>query len=175
MRISEEHSVGKRGAFTLVEVLTVVVLLGVLAAVVLPNAGYSDGEKALMAAKKVAADIEYAQGEAVNQQTSITVSFSPSGETYSLASGGTILTDPLDGNSFEVNLPVDLQAAGVEINSADFGSGESFVTFNAFGEPVMADGSPISSDAKVVIRCGDSAYSISIAPVTGRVVVVPGS
>ena len=150
-------------------------MLGVLAAVVLPNAGYSDGEKALMAAKKVAADIEYAQSEAVNQQTSVTVSFSPAGETYSLASGGTALTDPLDGNPFDVNLPGDLHATGVEISSADFGSGESVVIFNAFGEPVRADGSPISSDAKVVIRCGDSAYTVSIAPVTGRVVVAPGS
>ena len=175
MRNSEEHMVGKRGGFTLVELLTVVVLLAVVAAVVLPNAGYSDGEKALAAAKKVAADIEYAQGEAVNRQTSITVSFSPAGETYSLASGGTMLTDPVYGNSFEVNLPGDLHAVGVEINSADFGSGESTVTFNAYGEPVRADGSPISSEAKVVIRCGDSTYTVSIAPVTGRVVVVPGS
>jgi len=175
VKISEEHNVGKRGAFTLVEILTVVVLLGVLAAVVLPNSGYSDGDKALAAARKVAADIEYAQSEAVNHQTSITVSFFPSGETYSLASGGNLLTNPVDGNSFEVNLPGTLQAEGVDINSADFGSGENVVTFNAYGEPVRADGAPISSDSGVVIRCGDSVYTVSIAPVTGRVVVIPGS
>ena len=175
MKISERCSVGERGAFTLVELLTVVVLLGVLMVVVLPSAGYSDAEKALAAAKKVAADIEYAQSEATNRQTLVTVNFSPSGETYSLTSGGTVLTNPADGNPFNILLPANLHAAGVDINSADFGDGESFITFNAYGEPVMANGAPISSDAGVIIRCGDSTYAVRIAPVTGRVVVVPGS
>ncbi|MCK5114259.1 MAG: GspH/FimT family pseudopilin [Phycisphaerae bacterium] len=167
---------GKRGAFTLVELLTVVVLLGVVAAVVLPHAGYSDREKALLAAKKVAADIEYAQGEAVNRQASVTISFSPGAETYSLtlASGGTALTDPLSGNDFNVNLPGDLQAAGVDLNSASFG-GSTTLTFNAYGEPVQSDGTPISAGSGVVVRCGDSLFTVSVAPVTGRVTVVPGT
>ena len=175
MKVSEKRRVKKSNAFTLVELLTVVVLLGIIMAVVLPSAGYSEDEKALAAAKKVAADIEYAQGEAVNRQSSITVTFSPAVDTYSLASAGSALTNPTDGSSFSVNLPGDLSAAGVNINSADFGSGGNVITFNAFGEPVMTDGSPISSDSRVIISCGNSVYTVKIAPITGRVVVVPGS
>jgi prepilin-type N-terminal cleavage/methylation domain-containing protein len=174
MKLFERCSVWRRNAFTLVEVLTVVVLLGVLMAVVLPSAGYSDEEKALAAAKKVAADIEYAQSEATNRQASVTISFSAAGETYSLASGGTVLTNPADGNSFNINLPDNLRAAGVDISSANFGSGENNSTFNAYVEPVKSDGAPISSGSGVVIKCGDSTYTVSIAPVTGRVVVVAG-
>lgn len=170
---------GKRGAFTLVELLTVVVLLGIIAAVVLPNAEYSDDAKALIAAEKVATDIEYAQSEAVSRRRRVTVSFSTAGETYFLAyntaGAPEMLFNPATGSFFSVNLPGDLLAAGVDISSADFGNGESHVTFNAFGEPVRSDGSPISSDAGVAIRCGASVYTVSIAPVTGRVIVVPGS
>src|SRR4051812_19037514 len=84
-----------RRAFTLVEILVVVVILGIAAAVIMPQIGAQSDLKAAAAARLVMADLIYAQNRAIATQTKHYVVFDTSGKTgYRLAMGPTLADVP---------------------------------------------------------------------------------
>jgi prepilin-type N-terminal cleavage/methylation domain-containing protein len=66
-------------AFTLVEVLTVMVILGIVAAFVLPQIGKRDDLDVAAAARCVTADLLYAQSRAISTQKKHVVEFTSGG------------------------------------------------------------------------------------------------
>src|SRR3982751_6922276 len=68
--------------FTLIEILTVVVILGIAAAAVIPELGTRDDLKIASTARNVMGDLMYAQNRAIATQKKHYVQFS--GSTYTL-------------------------------------------------------------------------------------------
>src|SRR5256885_4391767 len=77
---------GGRPAFTLVEILVVVIILGIASAVIVPNLGTRYDLNVAAAARVVMADLMYAQNRAIVTQSMQYVPFDTAGQKYSLLS-----------------------------------------------------------------------------------------
>src|SRR5437879_4700725 len=71
-------------AFTLIEILTVVIILGICGAVLVPQLGSRDDLRVASASRQVMADLMYAQNRAISTQLKHYVEFN--GNTYTLYS-----------------------------------------------------------------------------------------
>src|SRR5687768_15113383 len=85
----------RRPAFTLVEILVVVLILGIAAAAIVPQMGNRGDLKAAAAARMIMADLIYAQNRAIATQTRHYVTFdtAASPQTYRIVTSMTPLTD----------------------------------------------------------------------------------
>jgi len=156
----------RRPAFTLVEVLIVVAVIGIIGGIVVPqmlNAG-TLGVQA--ASRMIVADILYAQNDAVAHQSARRVVFDPTGNGYSVTDGsGTALTAPWRKgavNNYTIDFDTDSRFRGVTLAAADFG-----------GSPTLefADDGGVVTGGTVDIAFNDRQYRVSVAPFTGRVTV----
>ena len=149
-------------AFTLAEVLVVLVILAILAAVIIPSAVGSSDLTAVSAAKMVAADLQYAQNEAITAQGDITVSFDAAAKTYELRNASQLLIHPMKHTDYVVNFGSQEGFDRLEIVSADF-NGASEVTFDETGAPDNA--------GSVTLRVGSCVYRVDVAVATGKITV----
>src|SRR5438067_9722696 len=72
----------KHRAFTLIEMLAVIVIMGIAAGIVIPQIGSRDDLRTASAAREVMADLIYAQNRAISTQLKHYVHFD--GNTYTL-------------------------------------------------------------------------------------------
>lgn len=150
-------------AFTLIEVLIVVLIAGILAATVVPAMLSADSVQIVAAGRMLASDMQYAQTEAISTQTPVTVSFDPAGETYSLSNASGTLINPITGNSYIVVFSANSSLNDVDLVSADF-DGAAFVIFDEMGAP--------DASGSVTLQAGPHSLRVNVANATGTVTVV---
>jgi type II secretory pathway pseudopilin PulG len=124
-----------------VELITVIVIAGVLGAIAAPVFLGTSRPALPGAARMIQADIRYAQASAMTEGASKTVTFSSGGTSY------TVVAEVVD-------LP-----SGVTI------SGNYTVTFNSLGEPTTGGG------GSVTIAGGGDNKTISVSNYTGRATI----
>ena len=154
--------------FTMTEMLTVVALLGVASAVVIPQFSSNTTQYAQTAARSISHDIQYAQDIAVTTQSPITLSITSSGYEYSLKdSSGTVLTHPVSRKPFTVNFHDDpnISQLTIEVN---FG-GATEVVFDAFGTPstggtITLSHSSMTWDVVLTLHAATGSVTVSQAP-----------
>ncbi|MFI4859737.1 MAG: prepilin-type N-terminal cleavage/methylation domain-containing protein [Phycisphaerales bacterium JB063] len=161
-----------RSAYTLIEVLITVTIMGLAAAVVVPNMLHGGTLGVQAGARMIVADTLYAQNEAMAQNEARRVLFDVPGNSYTVQhydiDEGEWVADqnPVLGGTATTNYIIDFDTdnrfQGVEIISADFG-GESWVEFDDLGNP--------SSGGAVRLQFGQYRYEIKIAPFSGRLTV----
>ena len=162
-----DRSTGRlRSGYTLVEVLIVVVVLGIAAAMIVPQM-LSAGQLGVQAAARmIIADIQYAQNDAVAAQAERRLVFEPDSDRYRLTdASGQVLEVPwrsAGGARYEVSFQEDQRFRGVELVSADFDE-EPVLVFDDLGAP--------ESGGRVVLKFNDQRYEVAVAPFTGRVTV----
>ncbi|MFO8015434.1 MAG: GspH/FimT family pseudopilin [Phycisphaerae bacterium] len=158
-----------RGAFTLVELLMVITILIIAAAVVIPNIGAASDTQAMSAARIVAADLEVTRDLALKTQRPHTMLFSSDSQSYKVVSdyGGEPYTSAeaiehpvLEGRAFEVTLAERNGMSAVVVANVSFG-GDAYVTFNELGEP--------SSSGSITVEAGDVQIRVAVAGLTGSV------
>ncbi|MEX0653772.1 MAG: GspH/FimT family protein [Phycisphaeraceae bacterium] len=154
-----------RRGYTLIEVMIVVIVVSIVAAVIVPQMLQAGTLGVQAAARMIISDILYAQNEAVAQQGTRQVVFDVDGNSYRVTDGdGVTLTTPWHGGSGEhrVDLSEDNRFAGVRITAATFG-----------GEPTLAfdDMGGAASGGHVIIEFNDERFRINVAAFTGRVTV----
>ena len=170
--LSGVTGVRKPSAFTLLELLIVIVIMGIMAAIVIPKAMETDKDAVIAGASRVSQALEYAQSEAMTRKTPVTVQFYPGSESFTISDASGILTDPLTHQPCNVNLPSAVGAENLNLISANFGGTSSSITFQSNGEPVQGGSTQIiTSDSKVIIQCGTHAMTVSVSPVIGKVTV----
>ncbi|WP_221435454.1 GspH/FimT family pseudopilin [Algisphaera agarilytica] len=165
----QPHPARRRSAaYTLVEVLLVVTILGIVSVSVIPSM-LTAGEMGVQAAARViVADLLYAQNEAIAQQASHKVVFDVANNSYQIQDqNGTPLTvDWLGGsaNNYIVDFANDQRFQGVTITAVDFGvTTPNEISYDNLGGP--------STGGSITIQFDRQSYRIDVAEFTGRVTV----
>jgi type II secretion system protein H len=153
-----------RLAFTLIEMVIVLLVIGILAAVAAPKLSNSIRQQSVnAAAKKIAADLELARRTAKSSGASIAVQFDVAMNQY------TLLTVK-DINHPVIQNVTQLSKTGyaATLTSAAFNGTNSKLTFDLYGQPFA--GSPLAplTAGSVVIKAGNVQRTIAVNPTTGK-------
>lgn len=180
----------KRG-YTLVELLIVVAVLGLAGALLVPILGDRGDFDTQGAVRRLAADLMFAQSDALANQEHRRLIFLPDPDASGQYLGWAIVklreselglafdadtaryvSDPLAGagqdGRFIVNLKSDERFGGTFVASVELDGGAAFVTYDELGGTVTSTGQP-GSGGEIVLRGGSSVYRVTIDGVTGKV------
>jgi prepilin-type N-terminal cleavage/methylation domain-containing protein len=174
----------KLQAFTLVEILMVVVIIGIAAAIVVPQMSHRDDLKAAAAARVVMSDLMYAQNLAMTRQKSHYLVFDSTGQSYKMVSGDsmtTAITHPVEKNDYLMKFGAQ-GSTGLEsasLFSATF-TGSTTTTygtvgFDDLGAPMVYTGTADQTltAGNVIVKSGNIKLKIVIEPYTGQLSVNP--
>jgi prepilin-type N-terminal cleavage/methylation domain-containing protein len=167
----------RTSAFTLVEILVVVVILGIASVIVLPSLGGRGDINAAAAARVLMADLVYAQNLSIVKQKPHFVRFE--GQTYSLwtrDSGSLVrVKHPVRNEDFIVTFGAG-GTSGLE--NVAFGEisigGQPDIGFDELGSPLAANASAdtvaaLASSASFTITSGNDSVIVRVEPFTGEV------
>lgn len=160
-------------AFTLIEVLIVVVLLGIVAALALPMTGTAGATRAIAAGRLLQADLEYAQHESIaHADDPCLLKVDQANQRYWIARASDVktpITDPASQGAFLVTFGSGRahMLAGVTIDSYSL-DGDDELHFDAFGQPDQTTASTI------VLACDGVTMTLSVDPATGEVTAQQG-
>ncbi len=166
-----------------IEIISVVVILGILAAVTIPNLSSVDPKKLELAAEEVAQAIRFSRVEAIRTGISYGVNFSSSNDTVKvyrrLSRTATYdVYHPVDKKLYILNLATDSATAGVDFLSYGIyygGSGinVSYLDFSTDGIPkfTFLGRDYLLDSATITLSYKGQTRVIKVAPMTGRVTV----
>jgi prepilin-type N-terminal cleavage/methylation domain-containing protein len=181
-------------AFTLVEILVVVVILGIAAAVIVPQMSSRDDLRVEGARRMVMADLIYAQNCSIAKQVWHYVVFDTTSNprTYRIVTNlsptnptGTPVEHPVTHDSqykvvFGAGAPANTVAThGLEIialGDVAFEGAHTILCFDELGVPYYYD--PASNTATAIsttdgssikVRCGNVTRAVTIEPYTGEI------
>lgn len=154
-------------AFTIIEILIVVVILAIAALTAIPMMSSAGSVQVRSAANMIAADLEYAKSLAISRGQNFWVVFDEVEESYRIEGldeyGNRITIEhPVKKGSYYV---IDFQKEGldrVDITDVDF-NGTSQVRFDYLGSP--------DNGGTVTVQAGGTTATISVEPVTGYITV----
>jgi prepilin-type N-terminal cleavage/methylation domain-containing protein len=173
----------RAGAFTLVEILVVVIILGIAGAIIVPSLGSRDDLKAAAAARVIMADLIYAQNLAITAQGNRYVSFDVPGQKYSVtdATGG-VITHPVNQVPYTQRFGGASQSAlpDVRLISTNFtgvsGLKQTIMGFDELGTPLTCNPLGVTetlSTGTMTIQAGLYKLKVDIEPYTGQISVNP--
>ncbi|HEY7115410.1 MAG TPA: type II secretion system protein [Tepidisphaeraceae bacterium] len=170
-------------AFTLVEILTVVVILGIAAAVIVPQLGSRDDQKAIAGARMVMADLIYAQNRAISTQTRHYVVFNTSSpQGYRIVTSVSPQVDIPHPITKASNYVVTFGHGGtpgledISLGAVNFEGAYTTVMFDELGVPYYYDSGSNTSSAlatidgsKIEIKSGVFTMPVYVQPYTGEI------
>ncbi len=149
--------------FTLIEIMVVVMILAIVAAVVIPQAVGTKDLQVMSAARMFATDLQYAQDTAITSQVPITVTIDTNAESYALSNASGNLEHPITKYEYVVDFMAQKGFESMDIVSVDFGGGNTIV-FDEMGSPDNA--------GTITLRAGSHVYRVTVAVATGKVTVI---
>jgi Tfp pilus assembly protein FimT len=164
---------------TLIEVLILVAILGIAAALLIPNMGQTANFETEAAVRRVVADLTFAQSDAMAHQRGRRVLFANDGSGYRILSDPydpmtDVIFDPISyqGSAlYIVDFEVDRRFHNVHIESAQFDGDKNFITYDEMGGPVN-EGGGVSTGGTVIVAGETERFRITVAGFTGRISVV---
>ena len=162
-----------RSAFTLCELLIVIVFILIIGILSAPYIGEAAQSKLSAAATMIAADIEYARNQAIMNQRPFTVVFGAKGDryTYAVCDSDNVIPHPLKSDKpFEVSFDNDVRFRKITVDT-EFDSLDA-ITFDYMGSPfagVQSD--ELLENGKVTLKMNDISVVVTVEPVTGLVTV----
>ena len=166
---------GAKAAYTLVEILIVVLVLIIAAAIVIPSIGTAADSQAVSAAQVMQSTLEAARSLALTTQAPHSVVFSPDLKSFKVVANYTgvpyasavAVAHPVQvGKLFEITPATMNGMSSVRITSAAFGENlpyVSYVTFFSLGDP--------SASGSVTIQAGRTTMVVSVENLTGIITV----
>lgn len=159
----------KKYGFTIVEILIVVVIMAIAAAIVIPTFS-SGGEMQLRAAANmIAADLEYAKSMAISKGRYYCVVFNSTNESYDLQDkDGVTISHPVKvGTNYTIDFANDSRLDKVDIFSVTF-DGTNQVKFDYLGSPYNGSASALNNGV-ITLKAGQATMTIRVEPVTGYI------
>jgi len=155
-----------RKGFTVIELVMVISIIGIIAAMAFATLVSFNPNKLDAAANKLLFDIRYAQRLGIDRHTTCGVSFDTSENSYFVYIGGTSTkaTDPYKRRDLEVDYDTDDELKGVDLSATSFGN---IIYFNYMGKPYVSGGGALSEDGTVTLQYGAASKTIKIEPETG--------
>ena len=159
--------------FTLFELIVVMTIVGILAWLAYPKLSALNDIKLDGAARRVAADLRYAQNQSIGKRSVHGVLFEPAAGRYTVFSPTTAspVTDPANrARPLRVDFVSGGEFQGVTIASAAFGTTRG-VTFDYFGVPRDTAGVDIAATGRVILTYQGGADTVDVTPGTGKVII----
>ncbi len=165
----------QKNAFTLVELIVVMVILAIAAMLAVPMISSAADVQVRSAANMIAADLDYAKSMAISRQQYYSVVFDSANESYEVHnSGGTVIDHPIKaGSNFKVDLRSDSRLSRVDIFNADFDpESQPAVSFDYLGSPYSGTGTanPLNS-GQITLQAGSFSMTVTVEPMTGYVTI----
>lgn len=174
--------------YTLTELLMVVGLLGIAAAVLIPQLTGMARLETSSAVRRLMADITFAQSEALAAQTYHRIHFFDDGSGYCLVrvteadfdaaydpATADYVADPSGAvrgmGHYIVKYANDDRFGSVSVSDVELDDGGRSVTFDSLGGTVESPGTP-AGEGRIVLTGHDAEFEVTIAPVTGKVSVL---
>jgi type II secretory pathway pseudopilin PulG len=159
--------------FTLVELVLLLSIIGILVLVAIPDRSAIDEVSLRAAARRLASDLRYAQGESMARRVRHGVRFDVAGKRYAVVATGR--GEPIDdpgarGHALEVDFANTPAFRGVTLVSASF-DGSPEVSYDYFGVPCDLAAREIHHPGIVVLACAGRTVTVEVAPGTGKVSV----
>ncbi len=161
-----------RHGFTMIEMVVVMAILAIAAAIVVPMMSSAGTMQLRAAVNMVAADLEYAKSMSISRGQRYSVVFDKNNETYRIVDdSGTTIQHPIKKGTFlyVIDFRADSRLSQVDIVDANF-DGTDRVSFDYMGSPSNG-GSPAGplNSGVVMLRAGGATRTINVEPVTGYV------
>lgn len=169
-----------RTAFTLIEMLVTVAVLGIAGALLIPAMGETGILRVQGAIRMVVSDMTFIQSDAVAFQERRAIVFDTNTNSYALISvpGNTIdvennvLYDPSKGDGRYIVSLSDPRFGGTRMTSAEFDS-NNYIIFDAMGGPVSDPGTNAPSGGGTIrIQGSQQEFRITVDAFTGRIRVI---
>lgn len=170
MRCSRRSGPFAARAYTLIEILVVVVVLGICAAVAIPSMSSASVLRAQAAVRTLVSDITYAQSDALAFQVGRAILFDQANNSWKICEVRSTIIDP------QTDLIYASQLRGTDfgdsrISAVNFG-GSSQLYFDEMGGPVTAPlGSSPAPNGYIEISGSGETYRVTVEGFTGRVTV----
>ncbi len=176
-----------RNGYTLLEMIVVVALLGLAAALLVPNIAGLSRMETQAAVRRLVSDIGFAQADAMANQSYRRIQFLENGSGYALlrvdessfaepfdAGSADYVDDPSgtysDQGRYVVDFVVDERYDGVTLDGIETDGGADRITFGPLGGTVSAIGMPAGA-GRIVVRGADESFEVLVTPMTGKLTV----
>lgn len=156
-------------AFTLVEIIIVVVIIAIAAMVAIPLVGSAAGIQIRSAANMIAADLEYAKSLAISKGQNFSVVFDKNTDSYRIEDkDGNVVPHPVK-KGFDYIIDLRKHLDKVDIVDVSFDA-TSEIKFDYLGSPYNGNGNPLANGL-VSLQADASTAAVSVEPVTGFISV----
>jgi prepilin-type N-terminal cleavage/methylation domain-containing protein len=168
-------------AFTLVEILVVVIILGIAGAIIVPNLGTRDDLKASAAARVIMADLIYTQNLAITNQGNRYMAFDIVGKNYSVTdSSGGVISHPVEHVPYiqYFDAASGRNIPNVKLISTNFvglsGQVQKTIGFDELGTPLTYSAAGVAetlTTGSIIVQAGVFKLKVDIEPYTGQISV----
>jgi prepilin-type N-terminal cleavage/methylation domain-containing protein len=165
-----------RHGFTMVELMVVVAIIAIAAAIVVPMVSSAGSMQLRAAVTMVAADLEYAKSLSISRGHRYAVVFNKDAESYQIEDlngpvGDRVIDHPVrKGFKYIVNFATDSRLSQVNIVDANFDTTNA-VSFDYLGSPVNGNDGNLTNVGAVTLRAGGTERTVSVEPVTGYITI----
>jgi len=141
-------SLRNNSGFTIIELLTVIALLGILAGIALVSMGDPQGLQDIAEAEALKANLRFTQSKAMSDLPGNIWSLDITAADYTIQRNGGVPNPP-------VNLPGSDSGTYTLPSGVSVTGGTGLVRFNFRGQPIAANGSPLVGPLTITVYGAD--------------------
>ncbi|HSZ54097.1 MAG TPA: GspH/FimT family pseudopilin [Tepidisphaeraceae bacterium] len=162
-----------RRGFTLIEILSVVVILGIASAIIVPQLSSRDDLRCAAAARALMGDLLYAQSRSIALGKMQYVQFNTTTNTYQVLDAvnpNNVINNPVTQSPYTVTVGTGY-LVHVGISTASF-DGNTTVAFDPMGVPYSwssGAGTVALTAGSIVFQAGTNKKTITVGPYSGEI------